>query len=143
MPRRLHDTPLLIATFATLLLVACAAHAENPPGEDDAIAAEVAQVLPHVSPSAAGAPVAPPQSFWLERFVDHFDMGRRLRSIHSLKLVSLWDSRHVSVFVGVNRRGMPGLHIQQQDPAYVARLEVSKTMPDVLPPLRAVPLSSP
>jgi hypothetical protein len=53
----------------------------------------------------------------------------------------------VSVFVGVDRHGMAGLHFQQQDPAVAARLLATNTLPDALPenlpPLRAVPLSSP
>ena len=139
--RRL-TAPLLIATFATLALVSRTTHAASPPGEDAAIAEEVAQVLPHVPAQPYSAPAQPRQAL-LERFVDHLDLVRRLQSLHSLKLVSLWDSRRVSVFVGVDRHGMAGL----QDPAVAARLLATNTLPDALPenlpPLRAVPLSSP
>jgi hypothetical protein len=117
------------------------ANAESPPGEDAAIAAEVAAMLPP-APRETGNVQEPPARprFWLGRFVDHLDLVNRVSRIRSLKLVPLWDGRRLTVYFGVNHRGMPGLHIQQQDPSYVAR--VAMEPPSVTLPLRAVPLNA-
>jgi hypothetical protein len=127
----------------TLVLIAFhgAASAESPPGQDAAIAAEVAAALPR-APRETGTTQEPPARprFWLGRFVDHLDLANRISHIKSLKLVPLWDGRRLTVYFGVDRRGMPGLHIQQQDPSYAAR--VAMQPPSVTVPLRAVPLNA-
>ena len=126
-----------------LVLVAfhVAASAETPPGQDAAIAAEVASALPPAPRETAAVEVAPARPrFWLGRFVDHLDLGNRLSQIKSLKLVPIWDGRRLSVYFGVDHRGMPGLHLQQQDPGYAAR--VAMEPPSVTMPLRAVPLNA-
>jgi len=132
-----------LALGLVLLAPPGAARAESPPGEDAAIAAEVAAALPPVAlqPTAMPAPQTRPR-FWLGRFVDHLDLGNRLSSIKSLKLVPLWDGRHLSIYFGVDHRGMTGLHIQQQDPGYVARLAAIEPPDVIVMPLRAVPLNS-
>ncbi|MCX7058583.1 MAG: hypothetical protein NTZ79_15750 [Proteobacteria bacterium] len=141
-----HTHPLIVVSVTMLALASATTRAASPPGEDAAIAAEVAQILPHVA-TQAGNPSSPQHQAMLARFVDHLDLARRLQSLHSLKLLPLWDSGRFSVFLGVDRHGMAGLHIQQQDPAVTAQLLARDTLPDTLPdnlpPLRAVPLSSP
>ena len=133
----------LLAVFATAAMFAgVGARAESPPGEDEAIAAEVAAPLPPAPPMAADSPTQPRPRFWLGRFVDHLDLRHRLASIKMLKLVPLWDGRRLTVYFGVDRHGMPGLHIQQQDPAYVMRVAAMAPLPDTMPPLRAVPLNA-
>ncbi len=130
-----------LAFACVMVAIHATASAESAPGQDAAIAAEVASALPP-APRETGSTVEPPSRprFWLGRFVDHLDLGNRLAQVRSLKLLPIFDGRHLSVFVGVNHRGMPGLHIQQQDPGYAAR--VAMEPPSVTMPLRAVPLNA-
>jgi hypothetical protein len=125
-----------------LCLAACPACAETLPGEDEAIAAEVAASLPPAPALLADVNVQPQPRFWFGRFVDHLDLRHRLSSIRFLKLVPLWDGRRLTIYVGVDRHGMAGLHIQQQDPAYAMRIATMPPAPDAMPPLRAVPLNA-
>lgn len=125
-----------------LCLAACPAAAETPSAEDAAIAAEVAAALPPAPALMADVHVQPQPRFWLGRFVDHLDLRHRLSSIRFLKLVPLWDGRRLTIYVGVDRHGMAGLHIQQQDPAYAMRIATMPPVTDAMPPLRAVPLNA-
>lgn len=81
-----------------------------------AIEAEALHPLPSVivygPPHAASAHHA----WWIGTFVDQFDLRERLRSLRRLRLVRLWDDARITVFFGVNKAGVAGLHIQQQDP---------------------------
>lgn len=110
--------------------------------ETAAIEAEAVHPLPAVAVAAPSLPTAAHRTLWPTRFVDHFDLVMRLRSIRRLKLLRLWDNSRVTVFFGVNRAGVAGLHIQQQDPNDLpALLSLSEGTVDI-PPLRAVPLDS-
>jgi hypothetical protein len=130
-----------LACALVMVVFHASASAESPPGQDAAIAAEVASALPPAPREIVTSEVPPARPrFWLGRFVDHLDLGNRLSQIKSLKLVPIWDGRRLSVFFGVNHRGMPGLHFQQQDPGYAAR--VAMEPPSVTMPLRAVPLNA-
>jgi hypothetical protein len=132
--------PHVLALVLALVAVLGPARADLPPGEDAAIAAEVAAPLPAAPRDMPdNVPPARPR-FWLGRFVDHLDLGNRLAALKTLKIMPIWDGRRLSVYFGVDHRGMPGLHVQQQDPAYAARAAAMTVPPGVLPPLRAVPL---
>jgi len=83
---------------------------------DAAIEAEALHPLPSVTvygpPHVAGAHHA----WWIGTFVDQFDLRERLRSLRRLRIVRLWDDARITVFFGVSKAGVAGLHIQQQDP---------------------------
>jgi len=49
-------------------------------------------------------------------FKDHEDYVGRVRSLRALSLVRLWDSRNMSLFLGVDRHGVYGLHLRREDP---------------------------
>jgi hypothetical protein len=49
-------------------------------------------------------------------FKDHLDYVRRVRALRALSLVHLWDSHNMSLFLGVDRRGVYGLHLRREDP---------------------------
>jgi hypothetical protein len=49
-------------------------------------------------------------------FRDHLDYVARVRSLRALSVVRLWDSRNMSVFLGVDRRGVYGIHLRREDP---------------------------
>jgi hypothetical protein len=114
--------------------------------ETDAIAAEASHALPAVTVESRPFPSPARRAFWppsfVEHFVDHFDLVTRLRAIKRLKIVPVFDNARVTVFFGVDRHGVAGLHIQQQDASDLPLLARSAPPADV-PPLRAVPLRSP
>jgi hypothetical protein len=111
--------------------------------ESAAIAAEAAHMLPAVTVESRPLPAAARRGFWpvrfVDHFVDHFDLATKLRAIRRLKIVPVFDNARVTIFLGIDRRGVAGLHIQQQDqsnlPPMLAR-EVPYADP---PPLRALP----
>ena len=103
-----------------------------------AISAEVARTLPAVQVRAQDNPA--PRRFWTVRLVDSIDVGA-LRALSRLRILRLWDSARVTVFLGVDYAGHAGLHVQQQDPIYLPPLKL-RNAPAALPPLRAIPLSS-
>jgi hypothetical protein len=81
-----------------------------------AIRAEVSRPLPsYGEPLIAAGPVARPL-FGLQPFADHDDPHVQLRALRHVRVLRLWDDRRLSVFVGLNRAGVPGLHFQQRDP---------------------------
>lgn len=47
-------------------------------------------------------------------FRDRQPLINRLKSIQALPFVTLWDSGEAAVYIGVNHRGQPGLHLQQK-----------------------------
>jgi len=115
--------------------------------ETDGIAAEAVHALPAVTVESRPLPTPARRSFWppsfVERFVDHFDLAGRLRAIRRLKIVPVFDNARLTIFLGVDRRGVAGLHIQQQDADDLPPLIARDAPPADLPPLRGVPLRSP
>lgn len=81
-----------------------------------AIAAEAARPLPPYPLPAPTPGTAGHRAFGLQPFADHYDPAQQLRSLRHLRVLRLWDNTRVSVFFGVNRAGLPGLHFQQRDP---------------------------
>jgi hypothetical protein len=118
-------------------------HAAAVP-EANAIAAETVHSLPAVTVETRPLPSPVRRSFW-PAFVDHFDIATRLRAIRRLKLVPVFDNARVTVFIGIDRRGVAGLHIQQQDandlpPLFARNSPLAAAVPLQL---RSVPLASP
>ena len=113
--------------------------------ESSAIAAEAAHTLPPVTVESQALQPAPHRAFWpvrfVDHFVDHFDLGAKLRALKRLKIVPVFDNARITVFLGVDRRGVAGLHIQQQDPNDLPPL-LARDAPAELP-FRAVPPRSP
>jgi hypothetical protein len=68
---------------------------------------------------------------------------RDLKRLRELKLLRLFDTEELMVWLGLDRRGRPGLHFRQRN--------LDEAMPPVAqaafladpPPLRSVPLTSP
>jgi len=114
----------------------------NAAPESVAIAAEAVHALPTVTVEAPSMPAPPRRGFW-PAFVDHLDLGTRLRAIKRLKIVPVFDNARVTIFLGVDRSGVAGLHIQQQDANDLPPLFARSFAPSDAPPLRAVPLRSP
>jgi len=83
---------------------------------DAAIEAETTHPLPSVIVYGTPHAAAARHAWWTGTFIDQFDLRERLRSLRRLRLVRLWDDARITVFVGVNKAGVAGLHIQQQDP---------------------------
>ena len=128
---------------------ATAGEAEGGPGtrtpEANAISAEAAHALPAITVEGRPLQASVHRRFWpaefVDHFVDHFDLATRLRAFKRLKLVPVFDNARVTIFIGVDRRGVAGLHIQQQDatdlPPLLARNEpVADGMPFRAGPLR-------
>ncbi len=114
--------------------------------ETDGIVAEAVHALPAVTVEASAMPSATRRRFWppsfLEHFVDHFDIATRLGAIKRLKLVPVFDNARLTVFIGIDRRGVAGLHFEQQDGNDLALLARDAALSG-WPRLRAVPLRSP
>jgi hypothetical protein len=81
-----------------------------------ALAAEATRPLPRLPPAELATPSARMRAFGVLYFADHEDPKGQLRALRHFRLLRLWDDNHVSVFVGVNHGGLPGLHIQRRDP---------------------------
>ncbi|MBS0394082.1 MAG: hypothetical protein JSR54_05605 [Proteobacteria bacterium] len=93
-----------------------AAIAARPPAVRlaDAIATEALRPLP-AAPAAPVADLAPAAGGWTPaRFADHLDYATRLRAVRRFKLVPVYDNAYVTVFLGLDRHGVPGLHLQPQ-----------------------------
>ncbi len=133
--------PQVLALATVLLGGALVSRADPPPGAEAAIAAEVAAALPPAPHDTTPIAVAARPRFWLAGLVDHLDLRNRIHSLQLLKFVHVWDSRRFSVYFGLDRHGLPGLHIARQDPSYSASVRMAEP-PDVIPPLRAVPLNA-
>lgn len=107
---------------------------------DAAVAAEAMRKLPAAPLAGPVALPVPSTMVAAASFRDRTSLNSRLKSIKRLMFVRLWDTPKVSVYVGVNRAGVAGLHFQQQDPdAELAARAL--TVDDA--PLRSVPLTSP
>ena len=120
-------------------------------GANAPAAAAMAVELAHPLPAATverPAPHALPLTGWSPlRFVDHLELGERIRSLRRVRLLRLWDDARLTVFLGVDRAGVAGLHIQQQDPGEPLSFDRNvgfdrSAVSAQLPPLRAVPLDS-
>ena len=75
--------------------------------EHERFLVNIGGAAPHLS---ATAPVPNLQ------FHDHLDYVARVRALRALPAVRLWDSRNMSLFLGVDRRGVYGIHLRRQDP---------------------------
>jgi hypothetical protein len=115
--------------------------------ETDGIGAEAVHALPAVTVDAHPLPSPQRRGIWppsfVEHFVDHFDLATRLRAIKRLKILPVFDNARLTIFFGVDRRGLAGLHIQQQDTADLPPLLAHEAPFADVPPMRAVPLRSP
>lgn len=85
-----------------------------------AIAAEARRILPAYATASAATPAADPGASLLGgRFTalaDRASLIDRMRTSPRLRILRLWDTRKVTVYFGVDRRGFAGLHVAQQDP---------------------------
>jgi hypothetical protein len=106
-----------------------------------AIVAETAHALPPVTVLAADLPADPRDAMGPTHFADRIGLIERLKSLRRLRLLRLWDSARITVFFGIDRKGVAGLHVQQQDPNDLPAARLGYA-PLELPPLRAVPLNS-
>ena len=113
--------------------------ASAAPG-DTAILAEISRPLPR--PLALPAVSVPPLRPVLNlTFAPPTDLGHRLRpTLQQYSMLRLWDSPHVRIFLGLDRSGRAGLHVQQQDPRDWSAPRVSTVRSERAP--RAVPLNS-
>ncbi|MBS0375396.1 MAG: hypothetical protein JSR73_12530 [Proteobacteria bacterium] len=80
----------------------------------EALAVEAARPLPFARSTGPDAAVPLVTSLRATPFSDHRDLASRLRGVRRLKLVPVYDDAWVTVFLGLDRRGVPGLHVQQQ-----------------------------
>jgi hypothetical protein len=83
-----------------------------------AIAAEASRWLP---PPPRGAATAPIDEVRLASSTFAVPAARgslidRLRVTPRLRVLRLWDSSKLTVFFGMDRRGLPGLRVERQDP---------------------------
>lgn len=112
-------------------------------------------VLPDpVARSHAGGPVrSHPESTLADahvlpafKFQDDDVLLRRLADMRTLPVMTLWQSRRAQIFFGVDRKGLPGLHIRQRrEPAEQSTLWRSNSAnheaADAAPTPTAVPRS--
>ncbi len=111
---------------------------------------------PPPSPSPALSPAAPPDA-GAEAPDDEFaaaplafrdsqaprEKARDLRRWRELKLLRVFDTRELMVWLGLDRKGRPGLHFRQRNPGEEMPEPAQAAFLAEPPPLRAVPLSSP
>jgi hypothetical protein len=114
--------------------------AASASSESAAILSETAHTLPTVTVNAPAARGSGLFTAWALRFVDHLDLGQRLRSIKRLKIVPLFDDARLTVYFGINHAGVAGLHFQQQDRREFAPIRAAALVPaEEFPTLRAFP----
>jgi len=81
----------------------------------EALAIEAGRPLPIARAFGPDALEPPASGLQAAPFSDHRDLARRLRTVRRLKLVPVYDDARVTVFLGLDRRGVPGLHVQTQE----------------------------
>ena len=86
---------------------------------DAAIEVEASHPLPSVVVYGAARASGARSGWWTGRVSDRFNVRERLRSLKRLRLVRLFDDARITIFVGVNRSGVAGVHIQEQDPVAI------------------------
>jgi dihydropteroate synthase len=74
------------------------------------------------------------------RFFDRDSLRAQVESIRRLPLLRLFDNREMSIYLGVDRKGVAGLHLQQRRPN--ESVPAADDGPPVDIPLRAVPLDA-
>lgn len=100
---------LLAAALCTASLAAVADPAANLRTDPALVAAS------HVTLPGADADTSPAALRQL-RFKDSGAPKQWLGGLRRLSLVTFWQGRNASLFLGVNRNGQPGLHLQRRDP---------------------------
>ena len=103
----------------------------------NAIIAEAAHALPAVTVESRPLPSPAHRALWPVRLIERLDLATRLRAITRLKLVPVFDNARLTIFFGVDRRGIAGLHIQQQDANGLLPM-VARDAPPGDPPLLAL-----
>ena len=106
--KRLPQT-VLAATLCAASLAAAADPAANLRTDPALVAASSANLTPTDTDAS-------PAALRQLRFQDSDTPKRWLGGLRRLSLVTFWQGRHASVFLGVNRNGQPGLHLQRRDP---------------------------
>jgi hypothetical protein len=71
------------------------------------------------------------------------EKARDLRRWRELKLLRLLDTQELMVWLGLDRKGRPGLHFRQRNPGEAMPPPAQAAFLADPPPLRAVPLTSP
>ena len=71
------------------------------------------------------------------------ERARDLRRLRELKLLRLFDTRELMVWLGLDRKGRPGLHFRQRNPGESMPVPAQAAFLAEPPPLRSVPLTSP
>jgi hypothetical protein len=71
------------------------------------------------------------------------EKARDLRRWRELKLLRLLDTQELMVWLGLDRKGRPGLHFRQRNPGEAMPPPAQAALLAEPPPLRAVPLTAP
>jgi hypothetical protein len=74
------------------------------------------------------------------RFFDRDSLRAQIKSIRRLPLVRLFDNRQMSIYLGIDRKGVAGLHLQQRRPDEAVPMDEDAAPVDI--PLRSVPLDA-
>lgn len=112
---------------------------------DDAIAAEIARqqvLLPadHLAGDEQAATRDMPARHRPLRFFDRDSLRAQVESIRRLPLVRLFDNQQMSIYLGIDRKGVAGLHLQQRRPDDFEPVDDASDPVDV--PLRSVPIET-
>lgn len=74
------------------------------------------------------------------RFFDRDSLRAQIKSIRRLPLVRLFDNRQMSIYLGIDRKGVAGLHLQQRRPDEAVPMDEDAAPVDI--PLRSVPIDA-
>jgi hypothetical protein len=55
-------------------------------------------------------------------FRDDGDLVRRLADMRSLPVMTLWQTRRTQIYLGVDQKGLAGLHFRQRGPGELSTL---------------------
>jgi hypothetical protein len=75
------------------------------------------------------------------KFRDNQPLVNRLKRIQSVALLTVWDSRSATLYVGVNRDGEPGLHLRQKKYDRGTLAPANRTLFSDVTPWRAAALA--
>ncbi|MGH8265182.1 MAG: hypothetical protein ACRETU_03235 [Steroidobacterales bacterium] len=67
-------------------------------------------------------PAASPRELPDFHFHDDGDLVRRLADMRTLPVMTLWQSRRTQIYLGVDQKGLAGLHFRQRGPGELSTL---------------------
>ena len=122
---RADDVPAPSQKAEVIALATCAATKPCVTAAASHTPAATRQIPPvDISAETTRLPVAPSSARDLPdfEFRDNGDVVRRLADMRSLPVMTLWQTRRTQIYLGVNQKGLAGVHFRQRVPGELSTL---------------------